>query len=204
MTPHRNMTTSAVNSERSPYPPKHELTGRSLLLRTFTVSDITEGYLRWLSDPIVNEHSQRANLATPITREEASNYLATRSPGEIILSIIHRQMGHVGNIKFGPIDWPNSKCDISILIGERSAWGRGIGREAVYLVTKYCFQSLGLNRVEAGTRNPAFIHLAQSIGWTVEGRARQRLKSKGIFWDHFTLGQLAHEFKEHVELENDC
>lgn len=103
-----------------------------------------------------------------MTAVEAAAYLSTRGQDEVILAIETPEEGHVGNIKFGPIDREDSRADIAILIGERSVWGKGIGEEAVYLVTRHLFENEGLARVDAGTTNPAFLRLVEKLGWRRE------------------------------------
>lgn len=102
---------------------------------------------------------------------------------------------HVGNVKFGPIDWQNACADISILLGERKVWGQGIGAEAVYLVSRYLLKTLGLNRVHADSFNPAFLKLVDKLGWRIEGVLRERVRLDGRFFDDTVVSQLAREFR---------
>ena len=176
------------------------LHGRRVVLRVFDADQIHDGYLHWLNDPVVNKHSQRRD-GSPIDAAAARRYLDTLRTDEVVLGIHHREHGHVGNIKYGPIDWANRRADISIMIGEPAVWGQGVGAEAVYLVTKYLFAEKGLNRVDAGTRNPAFIRLVQKLGWTVEGVQRQRIGAQGGFHDQTLLAQLAVDFRRHPDFE---
>ena len=38
---------------------------------------------------------------------------------------------HIGNIKLGPINWIHRYGDISLLIGDKDYWGKGIATEAI-------------------------------------------------------------------------
>ena len=128
-------------------------------------------------------------------RPRRRQYLNGLRADEVVLGIHHREHGHVGNIKYGPIDWDNRSADISIMIGEPAVWGQGVGAEAVYLVNKYLFEECGLQRIDAGTRNPAFVALVKKLGWTVEG-VLQAANSKR--WPAITIRycwpQLADDF----------
>lgn len=177
-----------------------ELHGSRIVLRPYDSAQIHDRYLAWLNDPVVNEHSQRGE-GPRIDGPNAKRYLDALRADEVVLGIHHRQYGHVGNIKYGPIDWANRRADISIVIGEPSVWGQGIGAEAVYLVTKYLLDERGLNRVDAGSRNPAFIRLVQKLGWTIEGVQRQRIRTPGGFHDQTLLAQLASDFCPRPEYE---
>ncbi|MGD9537718.1 MAG: GNAT family N-acetyltransferase [Alphaproteobacteria bacterium] len=170
------------------------LAGARLTLRRFGPEAVDERYLAWLNDPVVNAHSRRFGITT--NAAEARLYLASLGPDEAVLGIHHHALGHVGNIKYGPIDRTDSRADISILIGERAAWGQGIGREAVYLVTRFLFREAGLNRVDAGSGNPAFVRLVQSLGWRIEGVQRERVRIGDRYLDWTLLAQLRAEFVE--------
>ncbi len=177
-----------------------QLEGRTLALRSFDARQIHDRYLAWLSDPVINAHSRRT-AGKPISAREAKAYLEALGPDETVLGIHLSDLGHVGNVKFGPIDRDNSRADISILVGESSVWGRGVGKEAVYLVTKHLFDDHGLNRVDAGSSNPAFLKLVADLGWQVEGVLRQRARFDDGFRDHTLVALLREEFRRRPDLE---
>lgn len=176
------------------------LQGRTLALRPFDAEQIHDRYLAWLSDPVINAHSRRA-AAAPVSEQDAKKYLEGLAPDEVVLGIHLPDIGHVGNVKFGPIDHDNSRADISILIGEASVWGRGVGKEAVYLVTRHLFEDRGLNRVDAGSSNPAFLKMVADLGWAVEGVLRQRVRFADGFRDHTLVAMLRDEFRRRPDLE---
>jgi ribosomal-protein-alanine N-acetyltransferase len=174
------------------------LRGRQAILRPFGSSDITPRYLAWLNDPEVNRYSRRFGMQT--SADEARRYLEGLAPGEVILSIETAEHGHVGNIKYGPIDYHNSRADISIVLGEKRVWGRGIATAAIYLVARHLFE-IGLNRVEAGSANPAFLRAVAKLGWRVEGVQRARVRIGEQFLDWSLVGQLRNEFVRISALE---
>jgi len=106
------------------------LAGARLVLRPFRCEDISERYLDWLGDVEVNCFSQRFGQTRP-SPGEARRWLESRGPEELVYKTIDPALDHVGNIKAGPIDRANGRADISILIGDREAWHRGVGAEAV-------------------------------------------------------------------------
>lgn len=188
------MTTSCCNSPKSCETPVLAegplLSGAKIRLRPFTRADITPRYLGWLSDPVVNRYSQRRNQ-TPVSADQAFAYLESRGQEEVILAIETPKEGHVGNVKYGPIDRQESRADISILIGEPSVWGKGIGAEAVHLVTRHLFETEGLARVDAGTANPSFLRLVEKLGWQRETESRIRVGDEDVAYT--TLRLLATE-----------
>ena len=169
------------------------LRGLRVTLRPFGIEQMTTRYLGWLNDPEVNRWSRRSEMGN-IDEVAARAYLKSLVDDERILGIHLAGDGHIGNIKFGPIDWANSRTDISIVIGERHVWGRGVGAEAVYLVSQYLFETLGLNRLDAGSCNPAFVKMVQNIGWRVEGVLRERVRLGDQFYPYTILAQLRSEF----------
>jgi [ribosomal protein S5]-alanine N-acetyltransferase len=164
------------------------LRGARVRLSPFGVDRITQRYLGWLSDPLVNEYSRRRDM-TVVTHEEAIQYLARLQPEEHVLAIDTEAHGHIGNVKYGPIDRVGKRSDIAIMIGERQAWGKGYGAEAVYLVSRWLFEAEGLARVDAGSGNPAFLRLVVKLGWTIEGvkKAHVRIGDRDLDWTQVAL-----------------
>lgn len=160
-----------------------------LELRPFSLADVSERYVGWLNDPVVNEFSRRRDMP-PSTADDARAYVSGLGPDEQILAIHVPKFGHVGNVKYGPIEPLSRRADISILVGESAIWGKGVGRRAVSLLAAHLFEDRGLNRLEAGTCNPAFVRMVTAIGWTIEGVMRQRVSLAGILHDLVLLAQL--------------
>jgi ribosomal-protein-alanine N-acetyltransferase len=65
------------------------------------------------------------------------------------------------------------------------AWGKGYMTEILKRVIDFCFDELGLNRVEADhfARNPASGRVMEKAGMTKEGLARQKYCKDGEFLD---------------------
>jgi len=115
-------------------------------------SDVTEVYVGWLNDPTVNRYLEsRFSIHTiESTRQFVENCLA--SPSSLLLGIraINFQGAHVGNIKITPIDRNHGLGEVGILVGEKSAWGRGIGSAAIQLLMNIARDELGLRKLTAG------------------------------------------------------
>lgn len=167
--------------------------GSRVTLRPFGPSDVHERYLAWLADPDVNAYSRRAGTKT--SADEARTYLASLGKDEHVVGIETDELGHIGNLKYGPIDRHNQRADISIVIGERSAWNRGFGSEAIYLASRHLFEVEGVNRLDAGSANPAFLRMVVRLGWTIEGVLRERVRIDGQFHDWTLVALLRREFR---------
>ena len=77
---------------------------------------------------------------------------------------------HIGNISLGSISCEDNSGEISILIGEKDHWGRGIGYEAYTLIIDYAFNTLGLQRLYSGmtVRNKGMIRVVEKVGMLKE------------------------------------
>lgn len=76
-------------------------------------------------------------------------------------------------------------AQIGYWLGERYA-RHGFARASVRAVSKFCFENLGLHRVEAAVQpdNARSIKLLEAVGFQKEGRARDYLKINGSWQDH--------------------
>nr|WP_232372458.1 GNAT family protein [Acuticoccus mangrovi] len=76
-------------------------------------------------------------------------------------------------------------CSMGYWMGERFA-GQGLMGDAVRAVVPFCFETLGLNRIEAATlpHNDRSIRLLKRVGFTEEGYARRFLCINGAWRDH--------------------
>jgi len=175
------------------------IVGKNIYLRQLMEEDINERYLSWLNDPEVLEFRTRRVFPSTmndinILREEM------RNNKNLQLAIVTRNSElHIGNIRLGPIDWYHSKAEISILIGEKSVWGQGYGKEAIYLLSKHAFENANMHRVSAASPNPAFNKVVRDLGWIKEGELREafRYKDKYISIECYSL--LAVEFSANCE-----
>jgi RimJ/RimL family protein N-acetyltransferase len=80
-------------------------------------------------------------------------------------------------------------ADVGILLGERAAWGRGLGLEAWQLFTDWLLATPGMRKLTAGTLecNLAMIAVAERSGMHCEGRRRAQEIVEGEPFDivHF-------------------
>jgi len=84
-----------------------------------------------------------------------------------------------------------------IYIGELELRGKGLGKEAMKAMMKYCFEDLGLARVylDHYTGNPAS-YLYLSLGFKYEGVLRHNCRKNGILYDVHLMSMLKDEYEE--------
>jgi len=169
-----------------------------LFLRHLNVSDATATYANWLNDPGVNRYLEtRHSPQTPSTCAafiEACN----ADPGTELFGVFLKESGqHIGNAKIGFRNFHYQRAQLSLFIGEKSLWGRGLSSELVRALTIHGFEKMGLHRLEAGCYEDNFASLRVFLraGYVVEGFMRNQVvldgRRQGCFW----LGALADEFR---------
>ncbi len=84
-----------------------------------------------------------------------------------------------------------------IYIADTGLRGRGLGREAMLAMMKYCFEELKLKRLylDHYTGNPASF-LYQSLGFKYEGVLRDNCRKNGKLYDVHLMSMLASEYAE--------
>ena len=165
----------------------------SITLHTF--SEFTLQYLNWLNDPEINRYTSRG--VYPVTEGQAMEYLETcQSQERIVWAIFEQDQKHIGNISLQKIDLINRSAELAILIGEKSAHGKGYGLKAARLVCAHGFNALDLHRIYCGTHedNMGMRKLAERLGMWEEGRSRQAFFKNGTFANVLNYGILKEEF----------
>lgn len=173
------------------------LKGERIYLRSLVASDVNGPYLRWFNDEEVCRGT--SHYLYPYTKAAALAYIrsAADARNHLILAIaIAANHRHIGNIALQNIHPVYRAADLAIVIGDKSAWGRGYAKEAARLVCSHGFGALNLNRIACGTfeGNVAMRRLAVSLGMRQEGRRRRAAFKNGRFTDIIEYGMLASEF----------
>ncbi len=85
-------------------------------------------------------------------------------------------------------------AQIGYWLGEEYS-GQGFARAGVRAVTRFCFDTLGLHRVEAAVQpeNKRSVRLLEALGFQQEGLARGTLKINGVWQDHLIFARLSND-----------
>jgi RimJ/RimL family protein N-acetyltransferase len=166
-------------------PPMPVLRGRSVVLRPFTAEDIDATYLGWLSDPHVTRFSNQRFVRH--SRASCQRYLAGFA-GSPNLFVSVRLPGPEGERRVGTLtayrNPHHGTADIGILIGERAAWGQGVGLDAFRTLADWLAGNPGLHKLTAGTLacNHGMIRVAQRAGFTLEAvrRAQEQVEGRRV------------------------
>lgn len=145
------------------------LYGDTVVLRPFTVADITDEYLAWLNDDRVTRFSNQRFRTHD--RETSLSYLTgfTGTPN-LFLSV--RQID--GDRAIGTMTAyravEHGTVDVGIMIGNPTAWGRGWGSEAWLTLTSALLALPDIRKLTAGCAAPnrGMIRLMERSGMTHE------------------------------------
>lgn len=168
-------------------------------LRPITIQDVTPSYVGWLRDPEVNQYLE--TRFTEQTLETVATFVKRMlASADEFLFAICVDSRHVGNIKVGPIKTHHGVADVSLFVGDRSVWGKGVATKAILDVSRHAFEVLKVRKLAAGAYAPnvgsarAFLR----AGYRQEGVRREHYLMDGKPVDLLEFGLTANEFaKEH-------
>lgn len=102
----------------------------------------------------------------------------------------------VGTCVLFKLDAANGRAEIGYALARR-LWGQGLAHETLHALIGLAFDGFGLRRLEADTdpRNAASCALLASLGFTLEGRMRERWRVAGEPSDSACYGLLAREWQ---------
>ncbi len=130
----------------------------------FTEIFITDNYISWLNcSNVVRYSEQRHNHHD---RSSCERFLRgfEESPNHFSAIIVSDSSKHIGNIST-TVDLANSTVDISIMIGECEAWGKGYGFSSWKLVMDELLR-LNFRKVTGGcmAENTAMVSVMKKSG----------------------------------------
>jgi RimJ/RimL family protein N-acetyltransferase len=182
-------------SPRSWFP--EVLTGEQIVLRRHVPANL-RAFQRWYADPEVVRLTRYQD--SPMRPDEIERFFAARALGADSLAMaIHVRATDllVGTCALSQLDADNGSALFHITIGEKEAWGHGFGTEATRLMIDHAFGGLGLHRVglTVFSFNERAIRSYRSVGFVVEGRAREAIWREGRWWDEIAMSILASDWK---------
>lgn len=176
------------------HPP--QVVGRSVALRRPQPSDLSS-VVRWYRDVEIARLTRYQ--ARPMSQQEIERFFQLRvlAPDALAYSIVELPNWRlIGFTTFSSLDGDNGSVLFHITIGERDAWGRGLGTEATELMLGHAFERLGLHRVglTVFSYNVRAIRAYEKAGFRIEGRLREAILRDGRYWDEVQMGVLAEEW----------
>jgi Acetyltransferases, including N-acetylases of ribosomal proteins len=130
----------------------------------------------------------RNGFPHPYTVADAEKYISHCLAQQPVMNFaIEYQGKYVGNI--GLVRGTDIYCksaEVGYFIGE-PYWNKGIASQAVRLITRYGFESLGLIRIYTGVfeYNPASMKVLEKCGFTREAIFRKSIWKNDQIWDEY-------------------
>jgi len=173
------------------------LAGKDIYLRPLVESDCDGPYPSWFND--LETCRGNSHHIFPYTPEAAREYVRQSNTvkDKLVLAIIRsKDNAHIGNIALDNINYINRTAELSVIIGDKSCWNKGYGKQAARLICDHGFLALNLNRVACGTfeDNVGMRKLAECLGMAEEGRRRKAVYKLGRYVDIIEYGMLRSEY----------
>jgi RimJ/RimL family protein N-acetyltransferase len=173
------------------------LIGKRVYLRPFGRDDLS--YIqKWSSDAELRKMiGEVASMSRADTEKWYKEMLADKDRiwFAIVLKEGDRVIGEAGLLTmFRP--WRST--DMTIIIGEKDAWGKGYGTEVGHLLLDYAFGRLGFHKVSIGVVgfNKRALKFWESLGFKKEGVRRDDYYYDNEFSDCIMMSILEDEYEK--------
>lgn len=161
-----------------------QLTGSRCVVRAWRRTD-ADSLVRHANNPNV-ARQLRDRFPHPYTRASAAAFLSFAAvgspPTNLAIEADGDAVGGIGYVRGTDVE--RYSAEIGYWLGE-AYWGRGIGTEAVLLLTDYLFRELNLLRLFALplADNAASIRVLEKAGYTQEAILRSSCVKNGVVRD---------------------
>jgi ribosomal-protein-alanine N-acetyltransferase len=174
-----------------------ELETERLILRRFTIGDVTQMFKNWASDAEVTKYLRW----TPYTNvDDLRGYLEEtirhyKNPEMYYWAIQIKNGECIGAINAQVSD-NDFRAEIAYCIG-RAFWGNGYMTEAAKEVIRFLFEEVGVNRIEAyhSVNNPGSGAVMKKAGMTWEGCSKQKYYCSMGFQDCDLYGIIKEDYE---------
>ena len=120
-------------------------------------------------------------------------------------AIVTPEQALIGTANLVDINWKDRNAFHGMLIGDKDNRSKGYGTETVMAIMRYCFEELGLERLDTSIiEYNASSHRWDigKCGWNEEGRKRNWYWRKNRFWDKLIVGINRSDYFHLIERNN--
>ncbi len=138
-------------------------------IKDFVYEDI-ENKTKWMNNKQVNKYIWNEPWKETTLKEQRKWFQEYEKDDTKKFFTIYADNIAIGYVWFQNISTTNKNADIIIVIGEDDYRGKWFGKQAMYWIIEYGFNTLWLHKINLGvvSNNIPAIKLYQSIGFTVE------------------------------------
>jgi RimJ/RimL family protein N-acetyltransferase len=175
------------------------LIGERLYLRPLEPAQDNHHYSTWMNDEEIRRYFSVYPTSDARGKERLENlYKDTR---HILFGVARKDDNAlIGLVGLKDINVLNQSAEFYVIIGDRSAWGRGYGTEATRLMIRYGFMELNLNRIQTQDmeENVGGWRADEKAGFKYEGTLRELIPRFGKFHNVRVYSLLRSEYVEMV------
>lgn len=152
----------------------------------------------WVNDPQLMRLLNRTDYVAEAEHQDWFDRLKDRTDCVYFAIETSEDHEHIGNIWLWDIDQRHRRAEVRVVIGAHERLGKGLGSEAIALISQFAFKQLELHKVYAYVLsiNPRARAAFEKAGFAVEGVLRQDRWTGDAFTDVFFLGKLNDEHAE--------
>lgn len=169
--------------------------GKRLTLRAIERDDLAR-YVVWLNDLEVIHHLK---TYPPMNLEDETDWYESQRKNGSTLNlaiVVSDEERHIGSVSLMKINQREQNAELGIMIGDKTCWGQGYGREAILLLLRYGFTTLNLHRIylRVDANHTPAIRCYLSCSFVEEGRLRDVVFRQGRFEDQLIMSVLRPEY----------
>ena len=105
----------------------------------------------------------------------------------------------IGTANVIDINWKDRNAQHGLLIGDLENRGKGYAIDTIMAVMKYCFEELGMNRLDTTIieyNQTSYNLYVNKCGWHEEGRQKNWYFRQNKYWDKFIIGITKDQYME--------
>ena len=172
------------------------LKGRHVVLRPMQPEDIARQH-EFNQDLELYGLDSTYPRVSPLERAQAFYDSRTKNDENLAAFAIEADGQYIGYCSLMDLQNRYGNLELGIMIGDRTYWGRGYGRDAIHLLLEYGFRYLGARRIALTThaKNERAIRCYQACGFVEEGRPRKVVWIEGEYTDLVDMSILRDEWQ---------
>lgn len=146
-----------------------------IVLRNLNVGHATPQYVAWLNNYEIRRYLGLRHRPMPFTEKDIEEFLLECNLNQRFHWGIFVDGFHVGNVSCSEWSNENRWIDISYIIGDKGAQGRGVATLAVASAMRYLFEVRKFNRIQshAVVENCASIRVMEKLNMIRDGLLRE-------------------------------